>query len=79
MGQVWRPPVLTGLSALERQVVDAARRGVVTDGGGGPVDEVALNADPDLRVRAGLIRELLLGRHGSLDPRGGRINMHSSA
>jgi hypothetical protein len=65
------PPVLEALTALEQRVIDAARRGE-------PVkleteialDEISITEDLDLRVRAELVRELLMGRRGVVDPRG---------
>lgn len=68
------PPLLDGLSPLEEAVVDAARRGMWA----GPdaawkVEHLAVTDDPELRVRAELIRELLMGRRGELDPRGVRV------
>ncbi|MEU3624858.1 hypothetical protein BS329_18085 [Amycolatopsis coloradensis] len=65
------PPVLEGLSPLEEAIIDGARRGVWTK----PetkltTDQLTSTKDPELRVRAELIRELLMGRRGELDPRG---------
>lgn len=48
------------MSDLEQQLIEKTRRG-------------ELFAAPDRVVRAELIRELLLGRHGELDPRGVRL------
>jgi hypothetical protein len=68
------PPVLVDLSALEQRVINAAHRGgwaspdVVI-----PVEELATIDDSRLRVRAELLRELLIGRRGVLDPRRLRI------
>ncbi|MGX7827445.1 hypothetical protein ACTG9Q_20405 [Actinokineospora sp. 24-640] len=68
------PPLLDGLSSLEEAVVEAVRKG---DWVGSDttltVDQLAVTDDPGLRVRAELIRELLMGRRGELDPRGLRI------
>ncbi|ADJ42400.1 hypothetical protein AMES_0578 [Amycolatopsis mediterranei S699] len=66
--------MLIDVTELEQQVVDTARRGEVAK----PaitmtVEELAVTDDPDLRVRADLIRELLRGLRGGLDPRGVRI------
>lgn len=47
------------MSDIEQRLIEAARRG-----------DVLKCAEPDNVVRAELIRELLLGRHGELDPRG---------
>lgn len=68
------PPVLADLTALELAIVDAARRGVLVE------PEIAIDTegpaiteDSCAQVRAELIRELLMGRRGELDPRGVRI------
>ncbi|MFD7655359.1 hypothetical protein ACFV4N_15420 [Actinosynnema sp. NPDC059797] len=66
-------PVLAELTLLEHEVVAAARRGAWATRDGDRVEELALAEDPDLCVRAELIRELLMGRHGELDPRGVRV------
>jgi hypothetical protein len=68
------PPVLDDLSEIERAVVDAARRGVWVE----PdtlveVEELAATEDAGLQVRAVVIRELLMGHRGDLDPRGLRL------
>ncbi|MEV6440642.1 hypothetical protein [Amycolatopsis sp. NPDC051716] len=65
---------LTNLTELEHQVINSARCGEIFK----PaitmtVDELAVTDDPDLRIRADLLRELLRGLHGHLDPRGIRI------
>jgi hypothetical protein len=65
------PPVLADLSELEQSVVEAARRGVWTEPAFAvEVEELAVTEDPLLRVRAEVIRELLMGRRGELAPRG---------
>ena len=74
MSEPQTPSVLDDLSNLEQAVVDAARRGVLVE----PatvveVEELAVTEDPELRVRAEVIRELLMGRWGELDPRGVRV------
>ena len=56
--------MLDDLTEREQALVTAARDGTV----------LACGEEPDVRVRAGLIRELLLGRRGELDPRGVRIS-----
>ncbi|MEU4447966.1 hypothetical protein AB0K14_35395 [Actinosynnema sp. NPDC050801] len=66
-------PVLTDLSEVEDHVVAAALRGVAVVCGDLDVDELAASEDPRHLVRAELIRELLLGRRGDLDPRGVRV------
>ena len=65
--------LLSDLTALESELVGAARRGGVLDCGEMPIDELATTDDPGRLVRAEVIRELLLGRRGQLDPRGVRI------
>ncbi|GLW93394.1 hypothetical protein Aglo03_42100 [Actinokineospora globicatena] len=67
-------PVIDDLSEWEQEVVDAALRGTwaqpdITMG----IEGLAITQDPGVLVRADLIRELLLGRHGDIDPRGLRI------
>ncbi|UOX92771.1 hypothetical protein MUY14_19885 [Amycolatopsis sp. FBCC-B4732] len=52
-------PVLGKLTPAERELIEAARRGEV--------------ATPDAPVRAEVLRELLLGRRGPLDPLGVRV------
>lgn len=67
-------PLLTGLTALEQQVIDAARRGDwVEPADYVPMEELKSTDDPGRQVRAALIRELLMGRRSDLDPRGVRI------
>ncbi|WP_328447462.1 hypothetical protein [Amycolatopsis sp. NBC_00438] len=68
-------PVLTDLTELEQQVIDAARHGKVAIPATTTmtVEELAITDDSDVRVRADLLRELLRGLHGDLDPRGIRI------
>ncbi|MFE9751399.1 hypothetical protein ACFYOT_41375 [Saccharothrix saharensis] len=73
MGKVWTSSVSDGLTALEQDVIDAARRGEWAGPDTGWVEHLAVTGNPDLCVRAELIRELLMGRHGELDPRGVRI------
>ncbi|MFC6093941.1 hypothetical protein [Saccharothrix lopnurensis] len=71
MSESQTPPVLDNLSPLEEAVVAAACRGTWTrpDTDLTP-GQLADTEDPGLRVRAELIRELLMGRRGELDPRG---------
>ncbi|MGW4058649.1 hypothetical protein ACWEGE_10220 [Amycolatopsis sp. NPDC004747] len=67
-------PVLTGLTKFERQVVDTSLCGEVAKTATTmTVEELAVTDDPDLRVRADLLRDLLRGLHGDLDPRGIQI------
>jgi hypothetical protein len=54
------------LTTLEQQVVDAARRG---DWAGSETEP----PDLTMEVRAELVRELLMGRRGDVDPRGVRL------
>lgn len=51
------------MTDIEQRLITAARNG-----------EWLMCDEPDTVVRAGLIRELLLGRHGELDPRGVRLS-----
>jgi hypothetical protein len=66
-------PVLTDLSAREQELVQAARHGDVVVCGDLSREVLARSTNPEYRIRARLIRELLLGRHGDLDPRGVRV------
>ncbi len=66
--------MLTDLTELEQQVVNTARRGqVAMPATTRTVEELAVTDDPELQVRADLLRELLRGLHGDLDPLGIRI------
>lgn len=51
------------MTDIEQRLIQAARAG-----------EAVIRTGPDDVVRAGLIRELLLGRHGELDPIGVRLH-----
>lgn len=66
--------LLADLTELERELVRTARRGSVLDCHGLPMGELAATDNPGRRIRAELIRELLLGRRGELDPRGVRVS-----
>ncbi|WP_162788761.1 hypothetical protein [Amycolatopsis albispora] len=66
-------PVLTELSARERELVRAARHGDELVCGEVSSNLLAATSDPDQQVRARLIRELLRGEHGELDPHGVRL------
>jgi hypothetical protein len=66
-------PVLDDLTDREYELIDASRRGTVLIVSDLPVDQLTGGKDPAHEVRAGLLRELLLGRHGPLDPRGVRL------
>jgi hypothetical protein len=61
------------LTERELALVDAARGGTVLECGDHGVDVLASSADPGMRVRAAVVRELLLGRCGEVDPRGVQI------
>ncbi|MFI6098158.1 hypothetical protein ACIA8G_21570 [Lentzea sp. NPDC051213] len=65
--------LLDDLTGHERKVVDSARRGSECACSDLSVDDLAGNTDPELSIRAEVIRELLLGRRGELDPRGIRV------
>jgi hypothetical protein len=65
--------VLDDLTDRERELVDAARCGVELVCGDLSVDDLSVDDDPRHAVRAEVIRELLLGRRGELDPRGLRV------
>ena len=74
MSESQAPPALDDLTEIERAVVDAARRGVwAKPNNVVGVQELAVTGNPDLRVRSVVIRELLMGRCGELDPRGLRV------
>ncbi|AUI59580.1 hypothetical protein [Amycolatopsis sp. BJA-103] len=65
------PHVLGDLSTAEDSIIHCARRGTWfhPDPSIG-VEQLETTDFPHLRVRARLLRELLMGRHGELDPRG---------
>ncbi len=64
----------TDLTELEQRVVDTARRGAVAKPAKTmTVEELAVTDDPELQVRADLLRDLLRGLHGDLDPHGIRV------
>lgn len=58
------------LTPPEEKLLDSARRGVTAQASGLPAHLVAVSG-PEVRGR--FIRDLLLGRHGELDPRGVRL------
>ncbi|MEV4051722.1 hypothetical protein AB0J55_11090 [Amycolatopsis sp. NPDC049688] len=71
MDEMQPSPMLTDLTELEQQVVDAARRGEVARPAiAMMVEKLAVTDNPELQVRAELLRELLRGLRGDLDPRG---------
>ena len=65
-------PEVADLTDPEQRLVAAARAGQLRDFvGGGPNDADEVDGwGPERTVRAGVLRDLLLGRHGELDPRG---------
>lgn len=65
--------VLVDLNAREHGLVDAARHGVELVASTLTLEQLAASDDTSSQVRAELIRELLLGKHGELDPRGIRL------
>jgi hypothetical protein len=69
-------PVLDDLSDRERELIESSRRGEVLVCSNLDRDTLAGSDDPAHQVRAELIRELLLGRRGPLDPRG--IQVHAA-
>ncbi|MEV4315415.1 hypothetical protein [Actinocrispum sp. NPDC049592] len=74
MSDVDHPGMLTDLTDTERKLIDAARLGVwLTCGTLGP-DDLKDTDDPRYHIRGEVIRELLLGRHGEIDPHGIRIS-----
>ena len=66
---------MADLTDPEQRLIAAARAGQPRDlAGGEPVDAEEMEGwGPDRAVRAGVLRDLLLGRHGELDPRGVRL------
>ncbi|MEU7788379.1 hypothetical protein [Amycolatopsis sp. NPDC049159] len=74
MDETQPSPLLTDLTELEQQVISAARRGEwAKPSTPMAVEGLTVTADPGLRVRAELLRDLLRGLHGDLDPRGIRV------
>ncbi|WP_158687991.1 MULTISPECIES: hypothetical protein [Actinomycetes] len=63
-------PRVTDLSDFERRLVESAREGELLGAAQIDVAELAETESPDHLVRAEVLRDLLLGRHGELDPRG---------
>ncbi|MEU7785721.1 hypothetical protein [Amycolatopsis sp. NPDC049159] len=64
---------LADLNDLERALVDAARTGTSLTCGAADSGEPGETGDPSRSIRAQLLRELVLGRHGPVDPRGIRL------
>ncbi|MBB1155455.1 hypothetical protein [Amycolatopsis dendrobii] len=63
-------PRTTDLSDFERRLVESAREGELLGADQIDVDDLAETESPAHLVRAAVLRDLLLGRHGDLDPRG---------
>jgi hypothetical protein len=67
------PPQALELTEVEQRLLDAARRGQpFALGKAGPA-ELAGTEDPGRCVRGAVLRDLLLGRQGELDPHGVRL------
>jgi hypothetical protein len=66
-------PMLSDLAELERELIDAARTGDAPAGSGLTVEELAEDNDPAHEIRARLLREMLLGQRGTLDPKGIKV------
>ncbi|WIY01253.1 hypothetical protein QRX60_45715 [Amycolatopsis mongoliensis] len=66
-------PMLDDLARLERELIDAARAGDTPVGSGLTVEELADDNDPAHEIRARLLREMLLGQRGTLDPKGIKV------
>ncbi|WP_410575240.1 hypothetical protein [Amycolatopsis sp. cmx-4-61] len=66
-------PVLNDLTGCERKVVEAARRGAELKVSSLALEQLAAREEGVHEVRAELLRELLLGRRGPLDPQGVRL------
>jgi hypothetical protein len=66
--------VLRDLSPREKELVEAAQRGVVLRCSDLPLEQLYTAEDPAHLIRAELLRELLLSRRGALDPRGVRVS-----
>jgi hypothetical protein len=68
-------PEVAELSEVEQRLVDAARSGQLLDLASGDSVEVeqAGQWGPERVIRAGVVRDLLLGRQHDLDPRGVRL------
>jgi hypothetical protein len=64
---------MTILTALEHELIEVARRGDLLMCEHNPASDQADTEQSQNRIRASLIRELLLGFHGDLDPRGLRV------
>jgi hypothetical protein len=65
--------VTESLTVTERQLLDDARRGVFCRVSDYTPEDLAGRIAPGDRIRGEFVRELLLGRHGELDPRGVRL------
>lgn len=73
-GNVEPISVLDDLTDLERKLTVVARRGDELVCSGPGVEELAVTEDLSYQVRAQVIRELLLGLRGTVDPRGVRLS-----
>ncbi|WP_372667998.1 hypothetical protein [Amycolatopsis kentuckyensis] len=62
--------MLPDLTDLERELVDAARRGTTLKCSDLDLDQLHGTDAPEYCLRGQVVRELLLGHHGELDPRG---------
>lgn len=65
--------MVDSLTAVEQNLLDDARRGVLALISDHTPKEIAARDAPEDQVRGEFVRELLLGRHGELDPRGVRL------
>lgn len=65
--------MLTDLTPVELRLIDAARRGEVLECSDLGHDQLRVTTDPSLLMRGEVVRELLLGRHRELDPRGVQV------
>jgi hypothetical protein len=65
--------LLQDLTARELEVTAAAHSGRSTVCGDLSPGELAATTDPDHLIRAELLREIVVGHHGTIDPRGVRV------
>jgi len=59
-------PTLDNLTDLERELIDATRSGAVLVCCDLPTEELVVDDDPAHEIRAQVLREMLLNRHGPL-------------
>ncbi|MCE6997299.1 hypothetical protein LZG04_21190 [Saccharothrix sp. S26] len=64
---------LGDLTAIEQEAVAASRSGEWFEAEGLDLLRLTHTHDPRYQIRAEVVRDLLLGRHGPLDPRGVRL------